>query len=342
MTPSCARAVIFGCAGLQLTAAERAFFRAANPWGVILFARNIDSPDQLRDLTADLRATTRPDLSILIDQEGGRVQRMRAPHWRNWPPALDQCQQATDPARAMYLRGRLIAAELRPCGIDVNCAPLADIGRPETHPILRNRCYGTDGASVIRNARAMADGLLAGGVLPVLKHIPGHGRALLDSHSDLPVIDTPAPDLAATDFAAFRALSDLPLGMTAHLVFTAIDPGAPATQSPRMITIIRQDIGFGGLLMTDDISMQALRGPVEARAVAALAAGCDMILHCNGDMAEMEALAACCPPLEGQALVRANHALTQRSAPDSADLDACAAEYARLVARVSARSPTGG
>ena len=333
MTPSqTPRAVIFGCAGLRLTPAERVLFRAAAPWGAILFARNIDTPEQVRGLTDELRAATRPDLAILIDQEGGRVQRMRPPHWRDWPAALDQCQRTADPARAMYLRGRLIAAELHACGIDVNCAPLADIARTDTHPILRNRCYGTTPDTVIRNARACAEGLMAGGVLPVLKHIPGHGRARLDSHLDLPVIDTPEADLRATDFAAFRALAGLPLGMTAHLVFSAIDPDAPATLSRRVIEIIRTQIGFCGLLMTDDISMQALRGPVVARAQAALHAGCDLVLHCNGALDEMTALAEACPLLDADGLARAQLALGQRRDPDSADLAACAAELAELMA----------
>ena len=330
MTPA-PRAVIFGCAGVQLTAAERALFTTAQPWGAILFGRNINSPDQVRALTDDLRAATRPDLPILIDQEGGRVQRLRPPHWRDWPAALDQCETAADPARAMFLRGRLIAAELRACGIDVNCAPLADLARPETHPILRNRCYGTTLSAVIGNARAMADGLIAGGVLPVLKHIPGHGRATLDSHLDLPVIDSPQDVLRATDFAAFRAIADLPLGMTAHLVFTSIDPDSPATQSQRMIAIIRKTIGFGGLLMTDDISMQALRGPVVARAQAALHAGCDLVLHCNGALDEMQALADACPPLDADALARTEDAFVLRRDPDTADLAKCAAEFDDLM-----------
>ena len=330
MSPS-PRAVIFGCAGLRLSAPERALFSAASPWGAILFARNIDTPEQVRALTAELRAATRPDLPILIDQEGGRVQRLRPPHWRDWPAALDQCESTADPARAMYLRGRLIAAELRACGIDVNCAPLADIARAQTHPILRNRCYGTTLDAVIRNARAMAEGLMAGGVLPVLKHIPGHGRATLDSHLDLPVIDTPEDELRASDFAAFHALADLPLGMTAHLVFTAIDPDAPATLSRRMVKIIRNEIGFGGLLMTDDISMQALRGPVVARAQAALRAGCDLVLHCNGALDEMEALADACPLLDTEARARADRALAQRRDPDTVDMSACEAELASLM-----------
>lgn len=325
------RAVIFGCAGLELCAQERRFFAASQPWGAILFACNIETPDQLRALTSDLRNAVGRDLPILIDQEGGRVQRMRPPHWREWLPALDQGVMARDPVRAMALRGRLLAAELRDVGIDVNCAPLADIAGAQTHAVLRNRCYGETLREVVARARAMADGLLAGGVLPVLKHIPGHGRATLDSHLDLPVVDASADDLAATDFAAFSALRDLPLGMTAHLVFRALDPAGPATTSPRMIRMIREEIGFAGLLMTDDISMQALRGAVTERAQAALAAGCDLVLHCNGDMSEMEALADICPPLSGISAQRSVAALAARRGPDPVDLGALEAEYRALL-----------
>ncbi|MGY6548817.1 MAG: beta-N-acetylhexosaminidase [Roseinatronobacter sp.] len=319
MTSPRARAVIFGCAGTRLGPEERALFAQSQPWGAILFARNIDTPDQVRALTSDLRAAVGRDLPILIDQEGGRVARMRGPHWRHWLPALDQCARAVDPVAAMALRARLIAQELRAVGIDVNCAPLADIATPATHPILRNRCYGETLGQVTAHARATADGLLAGGVLPVLKHIPGHGRAALDSHLDLPVITAEQSDLQATDFAAFAALRDLPIGMTAHLVFRDIDPDRPATLSPSMIALIRDEIGFDGLLMTDDISMQALTGPVTERAERALAAGCDLVLHCNGKLAEMQDLAACCPQLEGPAQLRSDRALARRPARDTTD-----------------------
>ncbi|MGY6705740.1 beta-N-acetylhexosaminidase [Roseinatronobacter sp.] len=325
------RAVIFGCEGPRLNRQERQFLADARPWGAILFARNIEAPAQLAALCADWRDVLGRDAPILIDQEGGRVQRMRAPHWREWMPALDQTMRCADPARAMYLRGRLIAAELRAAGIDVNCAPLADIAYAQTHAVLRNRCYGQDAGTVVACARAMADGLLAGGVLPVLKHIPGHGRADLDSHLDLPVVDTPRHTLEGTDFAAFRALADLPMGMSAHLVYSDIDPAAPATTSQRIIDLIRQDIGFSGLLMSDDISMQALRGSVAERAAAALGAGCDIVLHCNGDLSEMQQLAAACPVMTPAALSRAEDALSLRQDPDSADLRALQAEYDALV-----------
>lgn len=325
------RAVIFGCAGQVLSRDEAAFFAESQPWGAILFGRNIESPDQLRRLTGDLRAAVGWDMPVLIDQEGGRVARMRGPHWREWLPALEQCARARDPALAMELRGRMIAQELRAVGVDVNCAPLADIAHDDTHAILQNRCYGLSVPDVVANARAMAAGLMQGGVLPVLKHIPGHGRATLDSHLDLPVIDCAKSTLQETDFAAFKALADLPLGMTAHLVFRAIDGDAPATQSPRMIGVIRDEIGFDGLLMTDDISMQALRGPVAMRAELALAAGCDLVLHCNGDLGEMQALAGVCPMLSGNALARAERALALRGAPEAGGAEALEAAFAQAM-----------
>ena len=322
----------FGCAGPALLSDERALIRAARPWGFILFARNIETPEQLRRLTADLRAAAGRDAPVLIDQEGGRVARMAAPHWRTWAPPLDAVAAAPDAAtaaRMMHLRYRLIAAELAEAGIDVNCAPLADIAHEGTHPILRNRCYGTDAATVATIARAVADGLLAGGVLPVLKHIPGHGRASLDSHVDLPRIAADRATLEAEDFAPFRALADLPLGMTAHIVYDAIDLDRPATLSPDAIATIRGEIGFDGLLMTDDISMQALSGNVSARGRAALDAGCDIVLHCNGALPEMERLAADLPPMTDAARARWDRAAALRHR-DPADTDALAADLDAL------------
>lgn len=328
---SAPRAVIFGCAGTRLDAAEKRFLSQVNPWGGILFARNIESPAQLSALTAEWRDTLGRDLPIAVDQEGGRVQRLGPPHWQAWPPALVQTLQARDPVRAMYLRGRLIAADMRAVGLDVNCAPLADIARTDTHPVLRNRCYGETRDIVIATARAMADGLRDGGVLPVVKHMPGHGRARLDSHVALPVVHDTAATLRDTDFAAFAALADIPLGMSAHVVFTAFDADHPATTSARMIRLVRQEIGFQGALMTDDLSMQALSGTVQARAGAALSAGCDLLLHCNGDLAEMQAVAAVCPPLQGLARARCDRALAARQPPEPADIPALRAEYRTLV-----------
>lgn len=321
-------AAIFGPEGTKITDWERGFFREVQPLGFILFARNIEDPDQLRRLTDDLRELTDPLTPILIDQEGGRVQRMRAPHWREYLPALDQMARASDPMRAHWLRNRLIAAELHDVGINANCAPLADIATAQTHPVLKNRLYGSNPETVIAAARACADAHIHGGVLPVLKHIPGHGRATMDSHLELPRVDTKRATLETTDFATFRALNDLPMGMSAHIVFDDIDPTGPATTSARMIDLIRKDIGFDGLLMTDDLSMQALSGTLAQRAAASIAAGCDIILHCNGDPAEMQAVAAASGEMTQAAITRANRALVQRKTPENIDIAELEAELA--------------
>lgn len=319
--------ILGGIAGTSLTPAERDFFRAADPWGFILFGRNVESPDQLRRLTGDLRDAVGRDAVITIDQEGGRVQRMRAPHWREWCPPLDQADAG---ARAMWLRYRLIGAELRAAGIDSDCAPTLDVAQDDTHPFLRNRCFGIDPARVAELGRACADGLLAAGVLPVMKHMPGHGRAVADSHKDLPVVAAAEADLAGLDFAPFRALADLPMGMTAHIRFTALDD-APATASRRMIGLIRQQIGFDGLLMTDDITMNALSGSEADRATASIRAGCDLVLHCNRDIAGMEPVVAAAGRMGDKATRRADAALAMRQAPQDEDLKALWDEYSRLV-----------
>jgi beta-N-acetylhexosaminidase len=332
-----ARAVIFGCEGVELGPDERRFLAAADPWGFILFARNVEGPAQLRRLTAELREAVGREAAILIDQEGGRVARLRGPDWREWVPALEECERLPEPglrARAMHLRYRLIAAELKAVGIDVDCAPVLDLVRPETHPVLRNRCYGAEPVEVAAIGRAVADGLLAGGVLPVMKHMPGQGRAGLDSHLALPRVEAPAAALAA-DFAPFRALADLPMAMTAHVVYAGLDPEAPATQSAPVIRLIREEIGFGGLLMTDDLSMQALEGEIGERAARALAAGCDMVLHCDGDVDEMAAVAEAAPRLEGASRARAEAALALRR-PGEADASALAAELAAIGGRAHA------
>ncbi|MEM6619170.1 MAG: beta-N-acetylhexosaminidase [Pseudomonadota bacterium] len=329
-----ARAVIFGCSGPELTAEERAFFSDADPWGFILFTRNITTPAGVRRLVASLRDAVGRAAPILIDQEGGRVARLQAPTWPEWPAALAYAQAAGDAhlREAMYLRGRLIAADLQALGIDVNCAPLLDVACAETHSIILNRTYGHDPATVALAARAIAEGQLAGGVLSVAKHIPGHGRATLDSHHDLPRLDTPLEELRAVDFEAFRRVSDLPMAMTAHVVFTAVDADHAATLSPAMISLIRGEIGFEGLLMTDDLSMQALTGSLGERASSSLLAGCDVVLHCNGVMDEMEPVAANTPRLEGRAAERADAALALRKSPDAFDVAA---------ARVRVREMTG-
>ena len=318
-------AAIFGCAGLELQADEAAFFRDFDPAGFILFARNVDCPAQVRRLTADLRNCVGRDAPIFVDQEGGRVQRLRAPHWRDWTPPLDFVAAAgKNAARAMYLRGALIGAEHLALGLDGNCAPTLDVAGKATHPFLKNRCYGFDPDTVSKAGRALADGLLAAGVLPVMKHMPGHGRSHVDTHHDLPRVTADAETLHDSDFAPFRALNDLPLAMTAHLVFTAIDPDHPATQSPEMIKVIREQIGFQGVLMTDDLNMQALSGSLADRTRASMGAGCDLALHCKGVLSEMRDVAGQAGTMSGAARARMSRALTFRRAAalDIAALDA--------------------
>lgn len=323
-------ATIFGCAGPKLLAEERAFFRDADPFGFILFARNVEDPSQLRRLTADLREAVGRDAPILVDQEGGRVQRLRAPHWQEWTPPLDTVDGAgsLDAAeRIMRLRSAVIAAELLDVGIDADCIPTLDVVRPETHPFLMNRCYGRDPVTVARIGRAVAEGLMAGGVLPVMKHMPGHGLSHVDTHHDLPRVTVSQEELTAVDFAPFRALNDLPMAMTAHLVFAALDGDRPATQSPTMIRVIREEIGFGGLLMSDDLNMQALSGTLAERTARTIAAGVDIALHCKGDMAEMIAVAGAAGVMGPEAMARAEAAVAARR-PASVDLKAALAELA--------------
>jgi len=322
-------AAIFGCDGTALTAEEAAFFRDADPLGFILFARNVESPDQLLRLTSALREAVGRDAPVLVDQEGGRVQRLRPPHWREHMPALDLVMQASDPLRAMEIRFTLIASELRAVGIDTNCAPVADVASALTHPFLRNRCYGDDADAVTRLADIAARAQLAQGVLPVIKHMPGHGRATADSHRDLPTVIATRAELEQ-DFAPFRALAHLPMAMTAHIVFSALDD-RPATCSPVMIDLIRNDIGFDGLLMTDDIEMEALQGSVHDRSRAAIAAGCDVVLHCNGSMAVRRDVAEAAGQLTPAATRRAKVALDQRVDPQTVDAKALAAELSDLL-----------
>ena len=329
MTAIGTTAAIFGCLGPRLLPDEKAFFRDADPLGFIIFARNVVSPDQLYRLTSDLRAAVGRDAVVLVDQEGGRVQRLRGPQWREWTPPLDAITAAKDlatAARIMALRASLISAELRAVGIDANCAPVADLATDATHAFLRNRCYGSDPASVTAIARAVADAYLAGGVLPVVKHMPGHGRATGDTHLDLPTVTADAATLNATDFAPFRALADLPMAMTAHIVFSAYDADHPATQSARMIDVIRNDIGFHGLLMTDDLNMQALSGSLADRTAKSLQAGCDIALHCKGDMAEMQSVAIAAGPMRDDTRARARRALGLRLAQPQIDIAALEAE----------------
>ena len=338
-----ARAFITGLSGPALSAGERAFLRARAPWGVILFRRNVAAPDQLRRLTAACRDCLGRDAPILVDQEGGRVQRLGPPHWPAYPPAatfgrLYQADRAAG-LEAAALGARLIADDLHAVGIDVSCLPVADCPVAGADPVIGDRAYGDTADQVAALAAAAAEGLMAGGVLPVVKHLPGHGRATADSHLALPVVDAPRAVLEATDFQAFRALRSLPLGMTAHVVFSAIDPVAPATTSAIMVgDVIRGFIGFQGLLMSDDLSMRALSGPMGGRTRAALSAGCDIVLHCNGDLAEMSAVADACPVLAGPAATRAAAALARRRAPAAIDRDAA---RRRLAALIGAGNPSG-
>ncbi|HEU6441329.1 MAG TPA: beta-N-acetylhexosaminidase [Microvirga sp.] len=320
------RAFIAGCAGHELTPDEAAFFREAAPWGFILFRRNIDNPEQVRALCASLReAVGREEAPILIDQEGGRVQRMGPPHWPKYPSgATYGALHVNDPLvqrELARLGARLIAHDLRAVGVTVDCLPVLDVPSPGAHDVIGDRAYGKTPERVAVLGRAAAEGLLAGGVLPVVKHIPGHGRAGADSHLALPVVEASREELERHDFAPFRMLTDMPLAMTAHVVYTALDPERPATTSPVVIRdVIRGHIGYDGLLMTDDLSMKALSGSFREKTEAAFAAGCDMALHCNGEMEEMSAVAEASPILEGEALLRAEAALARiRHEPEPLD-----------------------
>jgi beta-N-acetylhexosaminidase len=332
-----ARAFITGLSGLSITANERAFLREARPWGLILFKRNVSTQAQVTELTASFRNVSGWEAPVLVDQEGGRVQRLGPPQWPAFPPGA-RYGDLYDRAPAMglaaaRLAGHLIAADLKGVGIDVDCAPLADVPVAGADAVIGDRAYGHEPGKVAAIAGAIAEGLMAGGVLPVLKHLPGHGRATADSRHKMPVVDTDRATLEKTDFAAFKPLSGLPLGMTAHVVFSCIDPGAPATTSVTMVQqVIRGFIGFKGLLMSDDVSMNALSGSIAERSRAAFAAGCDVVLHCNGDLAEMTAVAGVAPELKGAAAQRAEAALAQRKAAEEFDVDAARKMFTQMMA----------
>ncbi|MGR3614694.1 MAG: beta-N-acetylhexosaminidase [Paracoccaceae bacterium] len=324
-------ATILDAEGLRLTPSEKALFRDVNPFGFILFARNIETADQVRALCEDFREAVGHNCVVTIDQEGGRVQRLRAPLAREWLAPIDHVARSGEHAdRTMYLRYRLIAHELHALGIDSNCAPCADLASDNTHPFLRNRCYGDDPVTVGQLARAAAQGMLDGGVLPVMKHMPGHGRSVMDSHKDLPRVDTSLEELSDTDFEAFRSLTDLPMGMTAHQVFSNVSED-PATLSPELITLIREDIGFDGLIMTDDISMKALSGTVPEISARAISAGCDVVLHCNADLKGRTQSAQAAGEMTPEAQIRAERALGQRHAPLPLDIEAAEAELSALM-----------
>src|SRR5579859_670801 len=333
------KAFITGISGTALSAEERAFIAAERPWGFILFKRNIGTPGQVVSLVDELkRSAGCPDAAVLIDQEGGRVQRLGPPQWPSYPPgALFGRLYDLDPAlglKAARHSSRLIAADLGELGITVDCLPLADVPVAGADTVIGDRAYGTEPGKVAAIARAVTEGLAQGGILPVLKHIPGHGRATADSHLRLPTVDTPPNDLETTDFAAFQPLADLPMAMTAHVVFSALDPVHPATTSATIIErVIRGVIGFQGLLMSDDVSMNALSGSIAERTRAIFSAGCDMALHCNGNLDEMREVAAETPELSGIALARAERALASRGAPQPFDRAAARAELDAMMVR---------
>jgi beta-N-acetylhexosaminidase len=334
-------AFIAGCAGLELTSAEVAFFRETQPWGLILFARNVDTPDQIKALTSSFRDIVgRADAPVLIDQEGGRVQRMRPPHWRSYPPGRAYAAlYQQDPvaglkaARAVY---RLLAQDLAEAGINVDCVPVLDVPQPGSHEIIGDRAYGMTPEQVALLGRAAAQGLMDGGVLPVIKHIPGHGRAFADSHLELPVVDASRAELESVDFPPFAALADIPMAMTAHVVYSALDPDNCCTLSATVIgEVVRGQIGFDGLIMSDDLSMKALKGSFRERGERALAAGCDVLLHCNGNMAEMTEVAAAAGTLDGTSAERADRALSFLRGPEHFDQHAAEVLLEQLIGPVS-------
>ncbi|MFT3671932.1 beta-N-acetylhexosaminidase [Aestuariivirga sp.] len=316
-------AFISGCSGIVLTEGEKAFFARSNPWGLILFKRNCETPEQVRKLTGDFRAAVgRKDAPVLIDQEGGRVQRMGppVPEWRKYPAAEDYGKfyesSPLHALRATRLVGRLMAEDLESVGITVNCTPVLDLPRPDTTAAISSRAFSTRPDSALVLARAYVDGLISGGVLPVMKHIPGHGRAVVDSHYDLPVIKASRAELEAHDFRPFAGMAACPMAMTAHVILEAIDSEKPATQSKWVIRdVIRKQLGFSGLLMTDDLSMKALSGSLTEKTRSSLLAGVDLVLHCNGILPEMEEVAAAAGILKGKPLARAKAALKSRRKP---------------------------
>jgi beta-N-acetylhexosaminidase len=335
-----ANSVVYGCQGTTLAREEIVFFRDASPFGFILFARNCESPVQVRALTDALRNAAGSEVPILIDQEGGRVARLKPPHWRARPPARrfgDLYEQNPESAReAAYLCARAIAHELKDVGVNVNCAPVLDVPVMGAHDIIGDRAYAMDPSIVTELGRVTIDGYLDGGVLPIVKHVPGHGRALADSHLALPRVDASKDALSTHDFVTFRSLNQAPIAMTAHVVYEAIDPKRPATTSPRVVlNIIRREIGFDGLLISDDLSMAALEGPLASRAKQAYLAGCDIVLHCNGELHEMKEIAPEAKPLAGRAQQRAEAALALLREPLEFDIVRAEARLTELVGAIA-------
>lgn len=323
---------IFGCAGTRLTKDERAFFRDVKPFGFILFTRNLKNKSQIRKLTDELRATVGYFAPVLIDQEGGRVQRLEHPEWQEWEPPLDICNRLPLKVakKVMWLRYRYIASELMDLGIDTNCVPIADLSSDTTHPVLKNRCYGTQPEAVAAIAKEVAEACLHGGVLPVLKHIPGHGSTNKDSHEELPVCQKSLEDLKISDFVSFKSLNAIPLGMTAHVLYPAIDPDNPVTTSKGLVDIIRSHIGFDGLLMTDDLSMAALGGSIDSRGRKSVEAGCDIILHCNGEIPEMATIVKAVGFMDDSLQRRSEKALNSRQKPEDVDTEKLLKDYSML------------
>jgi len=334
------KAWICGCAGTSLTADEKAFFASEKPWGFILFKRNCETKRQIADLTQALREVAgAPSAPVFIDQEGGRVQRLGPPLWPKYPPGqafADLYAIAPEKGeRAGFLAARLIAHDLREVGVDADCLPVLDVPVPGAHDVIGDRAYGRDPAVIAHLGLLAAQGLLSGGVLPVIKHIPGHGRASVDSHHQLPFVDAAYADLEAIDFYPFRKLRHLPMAMTAHVVYSALDSAHPCSTSKHVIRrIIREVIGFQGLLMSDDVSMNALHGEIGARSEACFAAGCDFVLHCNGKLDEMRAVAQKTPVLDGLAKMRADKALAMRVTPEVFDARAGLEELQSLISKV--------
>jgi len=335
------KAFITGVSGTTLTGEERSFIDHEHPWGLILFARNIEDPRQVERLVDDFRETVgRGDAPVLIDQEGGRVQRMCNPHWPTYASGrtlgdIWRADKATG-KRAIYLQSRLMAHDLRSVGINVDCLPVLDVPVAGSHDVIGDRAYSTIASEVAEIGKIACQGLMDGGVLPVIKHIPGHGRAGSDSHKELPVVLASREELEKSDFVPFRKLAKMPMAMTAHVRYQALDPESPATTSPGIIEeIIRGEIGFDGLLMSDDLSMEALEGDLGQRTDACFSAGCDVVLHCNGIMQQMEAVAAVCRVFEGMPLERAEKAMARLKEPDEIDVDALRLEYRELLEPVA-------
>lgn len=330
-------AVIYGCAGFELNPDERDFFADVNPAGFILFGRNCQSPPQLRALVEDLcTSVDRESIPILIDQEGGRVVRLKPPHWRHPPAAVKFAELATvdieKAKKAARLNAMLIGRELIECGVTVDCLPVLDVPQKNADPVIGDRALGEEPVQIADLGRSVCEGLLSAGVLPVIKHVPGHGRAEVDSHKSLPVVAASHQELSNIDFAPFAALADMPMAMTAHVVYTAIDNEEPATSSKIVVeNIIRGEIGFDGVLMSDDICMKALSGGFGERAEKSIRAGCDLVLHCSGDMTEMEEVALAVSELSAQSELRLQRAISRLHEQEEFDLDEVQADLGELL-----------